>query len=87
MAKYNLGGVVIGDSRTSSVILGLSPQKKRVDKAGGKEKSVIGDGTKSVASSKHGHHKKAKCNHCSYIGLSNNVKKHIKENRCSGIKQ
>ena len=55
MIKYGIpSGGDAGQSRTSSVILGLSPQKKRIDKAEGKDKSVIsGAGTKSVASSKY----------------------------------
>ena len=57
MVKYNLGGAAIGESRTSSVILGLSPQQKRVGKAEGKDKSMMGDGTKSVVSSNRSIHK------------------------------
>ena len=45
-------GAITGASRTSRAILGLSSQKKRADKAESKDKSVMGDGTKSVASSK-----------------------------------
>jgi hypothetical protein len=53
MVKYNLGGAAIGESRTSSVILGLSsPQKKKKDKVDDKDKSLRGDETKSMISSK-----------------------------------
>ena len=49
-AVFQKHGILVPEgaphSRTSSVILGLYPQKKRANK----DKSVMGDGTKSVAS-------------------------------------
>jgi len=56
MAKYNLGGAVIGDRRTSSVILfgDGSKEKKRNVKSKGKQGGSVISGVMSVASSKLG---------------------------------